>query len=114
MASGAAVLTTTYGSPDREAVLPQWAYWAQQANASSAVVFAAMYVRMKLFAEASFQFQAKDDKHLFGNTNLAVLEEPWPGGTTQDLLARMEQDAGIVGNAYIWSPPGHDRLVRLR
>ena len=34
VASGAAILTTTYGSPDREAVLPQWSVWAQSAHAS--------------------------------------------------------------------------------
>jgi hypothetical protein len=114
LASGAAVLTSTYGGPDREAVLPQWAAWAQAANASSAVVFAALYVRMNLFAEAVLQYQAKDDKHLFGNTGLAKLEEPWPGGTTRDLLARMEQDVSVAGNAFIWDAPGEDRLVRLR
>src|SRR5215471_2195290 len=114
ISSGAAVLTTTYGGADREAVLPQWAVWAQSAHASSAVVFAAQYVRMALFSQAVFQFQAKDDKHLFGTKALAKLEDPWPGGKTPDLLARMEQDAGWVGNAYIWDPPGEDRLVRLR
>ena len=114
VASGAAVLTTTYGSPDKEAVLPQWSVWAQSAHASSAVVFSAEYIRMSLFAQAVFQFQAKDDKHLFGNTALAKLEEPWPGGKGMDLLARLEQDTGWVGNAYIWDAPGEDRLVRLR
>ena len=115
MASGASVLTSTYGGPDREAVLPQWAAWAQQANASSAVVFAALYVRMNLFSEATLQLQAKDDKHLWGrDTVLSKVEEPWPRATTRDLLARMEQDASIVGNAFIWDAPGEGRLVRLR
>jgi hypothetical protein len=114
MASGAAVLTTSYGSPDREPVLPQMTAWAQNANASSAIVFAAILVRMALFSEARFQYQAKDDKHLFGNTSLAKLEEPWPGGTTGDLLARAEQDASLVGNSYTWDAPGEDRLVRFR
>ena len=114
IASGAALLTTTYGSPDRESILPQWTVWAQSAHQSSPVVFAALYMRMNLFCEVTFQYQAKDDKHLYGNTNLAILEEPWPGGTTRDLLARMEQDVSLTGNAYIWKPPGEDRLVRLR
>jgi len=114
MASGAAVLTTTYGSPDREAILPQLSAWAQQANSGSAIVFAAILVRIALFCEAQFQFQAKDDKHLFGNTALGKLEEPWPGGTAGDLLARMQQDRCLAGNAYIWDAPGEDRLVRLR
>ena len=30
LSSGAAVLTTTYGGPDREAILPQWSVWAFQ------------------------------------------------------------------------------------
>ena len=115
MASGAAVLTTTYGSPDREGILPQWSVWAQSANASSAVVFSALLIRMSLFSEMTFQFQAKDDKHLFGNTALAVLEEPFgPGSITRDLLVRMEQDTSLTGNSYTWTAPGEGRLVRLR
>jgi hypothetical protein len=38
MATGAAVLTTTYASSDREAVMPQMTAWAQSAYANSAVV----------------------------------------------------------------------------
>jgi phage portal protein BeeE len=114
-ASGAAVLTSSYGSPDREAVLPQVAAWAAQAHGSSSPVFSAHLVRMALFSEVTFKFQAKDDKHLFGNQDLAKLEEPFgPGTTTQHLLSRMEQDAFLAGQAYIWDPPDEDRLVRLR
>jgi len=115
MASGAAVMTTSYGSPDREAVLPQFASWAQRAHASNSVVFSAFLLRMLVFSEARLCFQALDDKHLFGNTDLSLFEHPWgPDSITGDLLARMEQDAGIAGNAYIWAPPGEGRLVRLR
>jgi phage portal protein BeeE len=114
MASGAAVLTTSYASPDREPVMPQMTAWAQSAFAGNAIVFGAFLARMSLFCEVSFKIQAKDDKHLFGNQTLAKLEEPWPGGTSGDLLARMEQDAGLVGNSYTWDAPGEDRLVRLR
>ena len=115
MASGAAVLTTSYSGPDREPVLPQLAGWAQNTNASSAVVFAAILVRMSLLSQATLQLQAKDDKHLWGrNTILAKLEEPWPNGTTGDLLSRMEQDVSLTGNAYIWDASDENRLVRLR
>ena len=114
-ASGASVLTTSYASPDREPVLPQLAAYAQQANSSNAVIFAAILVRIALFSEARFQFQAKDDRHLFGTTALAKLEEPFgPDSTTGHLLARMEQDAFLAGQAYIWDAPGEGRLVRLR
>lgn len=115
MASGAAILTTSYGSPDREPVMPQLAAFAQRSNASNSVVFSALLVRMSLFSEITFQFQARGDKHLFGNTALAKLETPFgPGTTTQHLLARMEQDASLAGNAFIWNAPGDAPLVRLR
>jgi hypothetical protein len=114
MASGAAVLTQSYGSPDREAILPSLTAWAQQANGSSAVVFSAILARIALFSEARMQLQALDDRHLFGNQSLAVLEHPWPDGTTGELLARNEQDVSLAGQSYTWAPPGEDRLVRLR
>jgi Phage portal protein len=115
MASGASVLTTSYASPDREPVLPQLAAFAQQANSSSAIVFAAILTRMALFSEATMKYQALDDKHLFGNTSLAKIEHPFgPESTTGDLLARAEQDVSLAGNSYTWDPPGEDRFVRLR
>jgi phage portal protein BeeE len=78
-------------------------------------VFSASLVRLALFSEATFTWQAKDDKHLWGSTDLAKLEEPFgPGTATGQLLGRMEQDAFLAGNAYIWDAPGEDRFVRLR
>ncbi len=113
-ASPAAILTTTYGSPDREAILPVFAAWAQQVNASNSIVFSAIYARMMLLSEATFKFQRNEDRGLFGNTDLKILEKPWPGGNSGELIARNEQDASLAGNAYTWSAPGENRLVRLR
>lgn len=114
-ASGAAVLTTSYGSPDREAILPQVAAWANQSYAANGVVFAAILIRLMVFSEAEFMLQAKDDKHLFGNQSLSLLEAPFGADShAGELWARMEQDASLAGNAYIWGPPGGDVLVRLR
>lgn len=115
LASGAAVLTTSYGSPDREAVLPQVASWAKQAYSQNSVVFAAILVRLLVFSQATFRLQALDDKHLFGNTSLSVLEHPFgPDTASGELLVRMEQDISLAGNSYTWQPPGEDFLVRLR
>lgn len=114
MASGAAILTTTWGAPNKEAILPQVSSWAQQAHGTDAVVFSAIVTRMLLLAEGEFQYQRHNDRELFGDQNLSILERPWPGGTSGELIARMEQDVSIAGNAYIWSEPGEERLVRLR
>ncbi|HET9975653.1 MAG TPA: phage portal protein, partial [Streptosporangiaceae bacterium] len=115
-ASGAAVLTTTYGSsPDRESILPQVAAQARQDSAGNSVVFSAMTVRMMLLAEAAFKLQRAEDGSLYGSdTSLHILEHPWPEGSSGELIARLEQDAGLAGNAYMWAPPGEGRLVRLR
>lgn len=78
-------------------------------------IFATVLARMLLFTEARFQWQRMANGRpgdLFGSPDLAVLENPWPGGTTGELLARMEQDVSLGGNAYIVRES--DRLRRLR
>jgi len=111
-ASGAAVLTTTYGSPDKEAILPQLASATLDAYGGNTVVFAAILARICLFSEATFQFRRARDKNLFGDQRLAVLQRPWPDGTEGELLARAEQDASLAGNFFLWD--AGDRLVRWR
>jgi len=49
---------------------------------------------------------------LFGTKDLRLLETPWLGGTTGDLLARMILDADIAGNAFVTRRVG--MLQRLR
>jgi phage portal protein BeeE len=111
-ATGAAIFSSTFGSPDREQILPQFVSLAQEAYGANSVVFACILVRLMLFSEVTFKFQHLGDKRLIGTTELAKLEQPWPNGTTGELLARMEQDASLAGNAYIWDTG--EQLVRLR
>jgi Phage portal protein len=82
---------------------------------SNGVVFACMAARQRLFSEARFQFRQRISGRpgdLFGTRDLAVLEHPWPGGVTGDLLARAVQDIDLAGNCFILRRP--DRLRRLR
>lgn len=37
---------------------------------------------------------------LFGTEALKILDEPWPGGTTGELLFEMDVDASVAGNSY--------------
>lgn len=79
-----------------------------------------MLARMQVFSQARFQwtrFSGGEPGNLFGSPDLGIVERPWPGGTTADLLARMEMDITIAGNSYIRRlrrGRGEDRLVRLR
>ena len=82
----------------------------------NAVVFACMLVRLAVFSEARFQFRRiRNGKpgDLFGNQDLAPLENPWPGATTGDLLTRMIQDVDLAGNFFAVRRPGN-RIARLR
>ena len=80
------------------------------------VVFACLLVRMLLFSEARFQFRRLRNGRpgdLYGTAALRPLEQPWPGATTGDLLARMEQDASLAGNFFAARRPG-GRIKRMR
>ncbi|WP_433520130.1 phage portal protein (plasmid) [Nonomuraea sp. CA-143628] len=86
----------------------------------SGVVFACLLSRLLVFSEARFQwrgFNSGRPGNLFGGQDLALLERPWPGATTGDLLARMEQDSSLAGAFFATrrrSRDGRDRIVRLR
>lgn len=101
-----------FGAPDAEKIQPTWLN-TTVAYSGSGVVFGVIAARMNLFTEAEFKFQRLADKSIYGSQALRLLEEPWPGGTSGELLARMEQDTSLAGNAFIRrvSPT---RLERLR
>jgi hypothetical protein len=73
-----------------------------QAYKSNGIVFACMRARQSLFSEARFKFRRRrkgKPGDLFSNEALRILEEPWPGATTGDLLTRAIQDADLAGAA---------------
>ncbi|MFT2016301.1 phage portal protein [Streptomyces sp. 796.1] len=91
-------------------------------------VAACMLARQMVFSEARFQwrrFEQGRPSDLFGSPELGLLERPWPGGTTGELLAHMEQDVTFAGN--FWATIADDngnlgraargsgrRIVRMR
>jgi len=88
---------------------------ASQAYAANGVVFACMMVRQLVFSSVRFRWQRMLDgkpSDSFGSRDLRLLERPWVGGTTQDMLSRMIQDADLAGNSY-WTVADGE-MVRLR
>ncbi|MFL0172424.1 phage portal protein [Mycobacterium sp. SMC-13] len=86
---------------------------ASQAYAANGVVFACMLVRQLVFSSIRFQWQRilnGKPSETFGDLTLGLLEQPWPGGTTQDLLARAVQDADLAGNSYWYRDTSLARL----
>lgn len=88
-------------TPDRERIENDFLGYVEGAYKRDGIVFACIRARTMVFSQAEFQWQRRRDRSLFGDANLSILERPWPGGTTGDLLARMEVDVSLAGNAYL-------------
>ena len=100
---------------DREEIEQNFSGYVEGIYKRNGVVFACMLVRQLLFSEARFQFRqvrSSGPGNLFGTKDLAILEKPWPNGTTGDLLTRVIQDADLAGNAFF--ARRRDGLQRLR
>ena len=91
---------------------------SQQLYKQSGQIFALMEWRRRAFCDIRFMWQQLAQGRpgdLFGNADLAPLEEPWPNGTTAKLLARMINDGDLLGNSYITPHPRFaGQLRRMR
>jgi phage portal protein BeeE len=109
------MLSGTSASQDREAIENSFIGYVNGLYKTDGVVFACMEARRSLFTEARFQWQRIKNGRpldLFGTPELALLETPWPNGTTGELLSRAIQDVDLAGNHYVVREP--TRLRRLR
>lgn len=75
--------------------------FARFGYAGNGVVFACIAERRRVFSDVEFRWQRLADKALFGSQTLSLVENPWPGGTTQDLLDRMMVHNDLGGNSYV-------------
>jgi phage portal protein BeeE len=106
--------TTLQGNEER--IAPSYSGWIHGALDADAVVFACCAVRLRVFTEARFAFQRMRKGRpgdLFSDPSLNLLEHPWPGGTTGDLLAKSLISADFAGNAFVVRV-APDRLQVLR
>ena len=81
-------------------------------------VFAAEMVRALVLSQARFVFRklpwSITPRRVQGSRDLVILERPWPGGTTGDLIAKMEWHAGLAGNSFVTNWQQDNRLRVLR
>lgn len=98
-------LNTTYSGQRLQTIqhtLPGYMSQLQQAPPA----FAAQMVRGFVLSQARFVFRNRrvstNPRKVFGTTALGVLEQPWQNATTGELLSRMEWNAGLAGNAYVY------------
>jgi len=111
-------VTQTIGGKASEMAPHTFVGLAANAYAANGPVFSCMLVRMLVFSSIRFEWQrmrqGKPSDTFANDPNLRILQRPWANGTTQDLLARMIQDADLAGNSYITYDAEADELVRLR
>ena len=107
--------TSNWGSTASTERAPSFMNYAGLGYKSNGPVFSLITTRALILSQAEFQFR---DRHgnrsgeLYGTPALRLLEQPEPGKTTAELLATMEVDASLAGNAYVVRRG--DRLKRLR
>lgn len=108
-----------YGSPDPkvEKVPNDFVAYVNQAYKASGVVFACCEARRSIFSEMRFAFQATDRARpgeLAPIPGIDILENPWPNGTTGDLLSRAIQDVDVAGNHFAvrQDKPGRPPQIR--
>jgi hypothetical protein len=105
----------TYGDQPVERIRADFEGLASQMYGSNSVVFSLMAVRQLAFSSIRFTWQRYNKgrpDEMFSSPELRNLEQPWPGGTTGDLLAKMIADVDLAGNSY-WTRFSGE-LVRLR
>jgi HK97 family phage portal protein len=90
-------------------LFPTWAASTERAYGSlrdayriNSTVHAAVNARQRVFSEVTFALRRRSSGDLVHNhPALSVLEKPWSGGTSTELLKRMELDASLSGNAFV-------------
>jgi hypothetical protein len=106
--------TSAYSEDER--VETDFEAYVEQVYKRNGAVAALMFTRQMVFSEARFQFRNMRNGRpgdLFGTADLGLLEKPWPGATTGDLLTRMIADADLAGNCFLTVVgEGADRRIR--
>jgi len=113
-------IKTSWGNLNDEELVQS----VSEAYKQNGPIFALILARLQVFSQAKFQwtrFSAGNPQDFFGTSELTVLERPWVGGTTADLLSRMEVFNSTAGNAFVRrvirgrrGVVGEDRLILLR
>lgn len=82
---------------------------------SGGVVAAVTLARILAVSQLRLMFQDVTDGRpgdFHDGPGLDLLRRPWPGGTTQNLLAKIEQHNSLAGNAFVVRRPNRLKVLR--
>jgi phage portal protein BeeE len=108
-------LWTSSLTPGEEKIGADYLSYADAVFKASPAVFACVRFRAAVLSEARFKWRSLrggPEGDLFGTPELGLLEQPWPNGSTSDLLARMEVVSSLAGNYYATVADDQGRLGR--
>lgn len=100
-------------TPTQELIENDFEGYVEGAYKRDGVIFGCIDRRQQVFSQARFQwreFRNGRPGDLFGSSELSLLENPWPNGTTGELLAYMEIVASLTGNAYLTTTDERGRI----
>lgn len=100
-------------TPTQERIENDFEGYVNGAYKRDGVIFGCIDRRQQVFSQARFQwreFRNGRPGDLFGSSELSLLENPWPNGTTGELLAYMEIVASLTGNAYLTTTDERGRI----
>ncbi len=107
------LLATYPTTPDKEPIEVDYVSYIQQAYKGDGIVFALILARQLVFSEARFLWREDNEGRLgrlFRTDELSLLENPWPGGTTGELLGRMEVVSSLAGSYYATTADDRGRI----
>lgn len=108
-------VSTTMPGQKSESIANSFEGFCLGGLAGNSVIFGLASIRLRVFSEARFQYQRMSKGRpadLWGDKSLRILETPWPGGVTGDLLALMLLHADFAGNAYVANVNGQLACLR--
>jgi phage portal protein BeeE len=95
------LVETLAGSPT-EAITHDFESFVRRGYLSNGIVYGCITARLVLFAQGQFKMRNKKDQTVRDlPPRLVILDAPWPGGSTAEMLSRIEQDTSLAGNWYL-------------
>lgn len=108
-------LNTTWTTSEVEQPAAGFDQYAMQLLGANPIVFSAVATRLAVFSQARLMWRRRRNGMVvdeFTDRRLAPLQRPWPGGTTSDLLSRMELHNSLAGNAFVRESSGRLHMMR--
>lgn len=108
-------VTTLYGKNPAEPIGDDFTGYVLGALRGAGPVASVEWFRARVLSEARFVYQritSGRPADMFGSAELDLLDHPWTGGTTGDLITRMVLHADFGGSSYVVR--SGDELVVMR